>query len=554
MAQAFVTDSMEFQRIRAIPRRLFHLESYEDCTPLFAKTGEYSLRPIQSAALIEAAKTNGLFAPIGVGFGKGLISLLLPEALDSKKSVLLIPSTSLKAQLYSEIRTFYHRHFHLPIDRIVVVTYSELSSANNANILEELYPFDTVIADECHFFRHPSSARTKRFLRFMKAHPHVRFCGLSGTITSRSIKDYAHLIELALRKSSPLPRGYREMEAWAGVLDVNAKIHVEPGALRQLCAPGEEVRQGYRRRLVETEGVVATSESSLGTSLIVQKLSFEMPLSIKTELKKLTKTWKIEDDEIEQATRLASISRQLVAGFYYKWVWPNNKKDFDWLEARNAWHCEVREKLKFARPGMDSVLLLAQAAEQGRWASQTWDAWKAEKHKPGPKTVPVWLDDFLIDRAIAWGQAQDQPAIIWYEWKAVGERLAQKTSWPHFGEGTVASFSKDPIIICSIQSQGTGKNLQHFCRNLFTTLPPNGTTFEQTVGRTHRMGQLADEVTVDWFCHADVLSDAMKQVMLDAVYQEDTTPQKQKILYATKLEMEKEIRECHGIGIRTSTK
>ena len=69
-----VTNSVEFMRILALPRRVLDLSSVPDVTPLFHKRGG-TLRfwPIQSAALIEAAKADGLFAPIGVGWGKCVV-------------------------------------------------------------------------------------------------------------------------------------------------------------------------------------------------------------------------------------------------------------------------------------------------------------------------------------------------------------------------------------------------------------------------------------------------------------------------------------------------
>lgn len=333
-------------------------------TPLFAKTGELKFWPIQSAAIIEAAKADGLFAPIGVGWGKTLIGLALPEAFGSKRAVYLV-KPDLKRQLEREAETFYGKHFNLPLDRITIVSYTELSSASTATILEQIDP-DAIIADEAHCLRHKDSARTKRFLRFAKEHPSCKFAFMSGTMTTRSISDYAHLIELALRKNSPLPRGYREIKDWAGALDVEPEYQMGPGILRKLCKEGESVREGFQRRLVETEGVVATKESAIGTSLIICKLKPTAPKGIKALMAKVKKTWTIGDEELDSATAKARVLKQLACGFWYRWDWPGGERDFEWLEARRDWHREVRQKLQHATEGLDSPLLVSRAAERYR--------------------------------------------------------------------------------------------------------------------------------------------------------------------------------------------
>ena len=109
-----VSKSVEFMRILDIPRRVLKLDEVPDVTPVFRREGgTMSFWPIQSAALIEAAEADGLFAPVSAGDGKTLISLALPEAMDSKRAVLLVPS-QLKKKSEKEI-PFYEKHFSLPI-------------------------------------------------------------------------------------------------------------------------------------------------------------------------------------------------------------------------------------------------------------------------------------------------------------------------------------------------------------------------------------------------------------------------------------------------------
>jgi hypothetical protein len=536
--------SMEFRRIEALPRRTLDLTTVQDVTEMFRRPGgTMTLRPIQSAALLEAAMMNGGFFPLSCGAGKTLLTLLLPTALDSQNTVLLVPP-QLKRQLAREIETLYSKHFEIP-GVITVVAYSEISQAKHADILDKIKP-DLIIADEVHAIRSRAAARTKRFLRFMKDYPGTRFVGLSGTVTSRSLDDYAHLIELALRKSSPLPRGYREVQDWAGALDVKPEYEVGPGALLRFCAPGENVRQGFRRRLVESQGVVASSENEVGASLIITKRTIKLPVSVQRVYDEVKKSWSIEGEEFSDILTQIRVLRQIACGFYYRWKWPNGEKDFEWLEARANWNMAVREKLKQSRAGLDSPLLLANAAtrsltgkgEGPTWpaGAAVWSAWKDVKHRPEPPVESVWLDDFLLDdlqRQAKSATQGDTKTIIWYEHRAVGERLAALTGWPLYGEGTDASPSRESIIIASIATQGTGKNLQHFNNNIFASLPPNGSTFEQTISRTHRPGQLADDVTALWYAHTLETASSMDKIKADALYQLDSLGAPQKVLTAT---------------------
>jgi len=306
---------------------------------------------------------------------------------------------------------------------------------------------------------------------------------------------------------------------------------------------------GFRRRLVETEGVVATQEGAIGTSLVIRQLTMEVPEKVKDLIANVKKTWTIGDKELESATEKARVLKQLASGFWYRWAWPKDEPDYEWLEARSAWSREVRSKLSHASEGLDSPLLLAQAAERYRvwesegcprpkpkkvWDSFYWNAWRLVKDRRPPPTEAVWEDSFVVEYAVAWAAKQKEPAIIWYSSTTVGEKIAAKGRFPLFGEGTDASECKKKVIVASIRTQGTGKNLQHYCRNLIIELPPNGTTVEQLVGRTHRPGNEADEVEVDWLGHTPELEDAMAKAIDDAEYMEKTTGQRQKLLYATK--------------------
>lgn len=559
-----VSRTPEFERISRLPRRKLNLERALDLTPLFAlrKGGDFRLRPLQSVALAEAAEIGGLFCTGSVGSGKALIALLLPEAMDAKRAVILTKA-HLKVPLLRAAHDFYGKHVRIPWDRFTVVSYEELSSPKSGGRLEELQP-DVIIGDEAHSLKHKDSVRTDRFLRYARHHPHVRYAWLTGTAARKSLKEFAHLLDLALGLGSPAPKDHYELLSWCGAVDLSPAHPTDPGMLETFCEAGETVREGYQRRLFSTPGVVRDEGRDLiGASLTICRRSLLVPPAVRMLVEGVQKNWKLGDLEMKLAIEQAQATRQLSLGFYYRWEWPGGRRDTEWLDARSEFHAEVREKLKRRRPGMDSPFLLAGAADRywrwfcgyettdeetgeivrvppktgakpkNSWESETWLAWNEVRHRAKPTTKTIWVNEFLVDASLKWTKSISSGGIIWYHYRALGERVAEKGGFPIYGAGKDAELATAKVIVCSIKAQGTGKNLQaRYSRNLFTSLMPNAEEFQQTVGRTHRPGQEEDEVSVDWFGTGEncLAMEALKQ---EAEFQEQTLGEKQKVLYAT---------------------
>lgn len=538
----------ELARIQALPRRKpeWKENPYAFTTThplcrgcLLCSSGQPRLFPAQAAALKEAAELRGLISMQGVGCGKTLVALLLPTVLDAKKTVILV-DPALKPQMIERDIPYYSKHFDIRCSRIEIVAYSELSSASKADVLERLAP-DLVVADECHRLKSINSARTKRFVRYMQEHPECAFVGLSGTLISRSILDYAHFFELALRKKSPLPNRYGDLHEWAAAIDDNPQsFPIAPGKLLSFCEEGEDLKSGFRRRIIETPGVITTPEQPLGTSLVLLART-PSDDAIDAALAKLSKLWVWDGEEIEDVIAFNRIARQLSLGFYYRWVWPNDKPDLEWLEARANWHRAVRKFLRNrSKPGMDSPLLLARAAESGVWKSSAWGPWSRVSIRRPPPVEAVWLSDRLIEDALEW--CAKERGIVFYEHQAFGERLAERGSLPLFGGGEQASQDilkaspdKMPVIVCSQHAHGTGKNLQQYS-NLLVTSPPSGAVaWEQIVGRVHRPGQLADTVYVSTYLHTEVFRKALEGAFNNARFLEGINGNRMKLLYADRV-------------------
>lgn len=554
-----VQPSMELERIVAIPRRVLAPDSYEaDLTDKYRRPGgTMRLRPVQSAIIHEAARANGLLGCAAAGSGKTLASLLVGAEMGAKKIVLLVPP-QLRAQLLSVDIPRLNQHFFLPLDRLRIVAYSELSNARTHDILDQIKP-DVIVADEAHSLKLRQAARTKRFNRYFREHPECRFVGLSGTITRKSLVDYQHLSELALKKNSPLPNSWHALCEWSEAIDVSDDP-MPPGALLKLCDDEERaaatdpgaladtakaaaahraVRSAFRRRLVETPGVVATSESAVGTSLVINAVRPVVPAEVTVAIRELRRKWEIAGDELTDILEVSRIARQLAAGIFTRWDWPNKEVDYDWLAARSAWHKEVREVLKRSLKGMDSPLLVTNAVIDGRVTSDNYARWvEVKSHwRPEPPRETVWISDFLVKYAVEWGRengTRATPAIIWCSHVAIGNAIARAGGFPYFGAGsdeelTKVDVRKTPCIVASVRAHSVGKNLQQFNTNLITTPGPSGADFEQLIARTHRPGQEADEVRLDICVHTEELMEAFCSAMKDAQYIEDSQGQKQKL-------------------------
>lgn len=388
----------------------------------------------------------------------------------------------------------------------------------------------------------------------MRTHPGTRFVPLSGSFTTRSILDYAHLLKWALGPRCPLPTDHPTLTDWALAIDPQrpGQPMNTPGALAGFCAVGENVRQGYQRRFADTPGVIVTVKSSVaGTSLYLRQRhpAGGVPAVVQKALDDLNTTWEIGGQELMEAMHVARYARQLACGFYYRWRWSTGllptPQEQVWLNANHSWSRAVRAFLTHnAVKGLDSPMLLWDACARGKPPNEdlwvAFNAWVVIKPMYDPRAETVWLDDFMIRDAVDWAdtvKALGKTGIIWYQHDAVGDALYRR-GFPWYGAGADAGTSDpmlEPIIVCSIRAQGEGKNLQNRSMNYVSSPPSNGPSWEQMLGRTHRPGQQEDEVWVDVPLHTPENVDAIRQALADARYIQDSQGQPQKLLLATRL-------------------
>lgn len=527
------------------------------------KRAGLSLRPVQRQALAAIADAGGGLLPIGVGHGKTFVSLLSGAALGASLVIVLVPPRCVR-QTYDALAQI-DSHFSIP--KVEVVSYSKLSLATSSDLLRKLVdghaPARVVlVADEAHNLKNFSAARTKRVDRFLRDHAGIRFVAMSGTLSSKSIRDFAHLSEWALREGSPVPRpssagGTQALDHWAAGIDVDGQPSgtdwqwCEPlwqwagnTPANMLVVPTPERRAGLRqslyKRMATTQGVTLTDQSAFGASLYVEPLRFDLPPHLTEMMREVVRTKCAPDGvPIESPVEQWRILRQLSLGFYYRWAWPHGQPDVEWLQARSEWARQVRTQLDaHADEGYDSPLLVfnrvAREHKEGqrRAIHRAWQQWVAVKDRPAPPVEPVWVSEVVLDKCFA--AVQNEPAtLVWYADEAVADALARRGMLVVRAGKPVPS--KVQTCAVSVKSHGVGLNLQGWANNLVLSPSGSGQEWEQLIGRTHRPGQQQDEVWVQVLAHTSAFTEALDKAKANALYLQHTTGQPQKLLLATYL-------------------
>ncbi len=603
MQRQSVPHSRELDRVLSIPRRTWEdnaIELAAELTELLKRPGgKMALRPVQAVAFKDAYDQQGALCPIGVGHGKTLFSLLVAYVLDSARPMLVLP-----AKLIEKTKREWQilaSHWWIP-NWINLVSYELLGRVQRKDTLDQYQP-DLLIFDEAHRLKNRKKAAvTKRVERYVTHHKFhekpardcelcasntprrpVRVCAMSGTITSKSIRDYAHIVQWCIPHHSPVPWTWVETEQWALAIDelVNANSRVDPGALLKLCDARENdapdattaARRGWQRRLRETPGIVATTEGHLGSSLLVSGIEHSPSPAIDDAFEMLRGNpakrdagdlryagWQLPDGwQLIDGAAVWAYARQLALGFFYVW---DPRPPPEWMLARSLWAAFARDVIKQGK--LDSELDVALHAHEFRvtvddvlgWreapphkdpeigARHVYDHWaKSFNGRPSmrdsfkPNQKPVWICDSALNLCADW-MREHPKGIVWVEHVAFGVALEQRTGYRYFGrkgldrEGRAIEDAHGPVI-ASVEANKEGRNLQDkWCDNLDTAPAADGAETEQKIARTHRSGQLEDTVTWDVFMGCVENASAFWRAVDRARYIQDTTGNAQKLVYA----------------------
>lgn len=338
---------------------------------------------LQAKAVLSYEKWGGLFGIVGCGWGKTAITLMIAQRAfrfrGIKKTLLLVPPDVYNQLVRTDI-PFINERTPLTVPFIklgrsdlfqrniaagsnyigcYILPYSLLSTKDATDILNAIAP-QLIIADEAHTLKNKTAAKTRRLMDYVNAN-HPEFVALSGTLSTKGIEEYHHLIKACLRENSPLPMTWQEAQDWGIVLDTSSQPSEDQmRPLTPLVSWAMERFQGvnfsidvagyrsaYQKRLESAPGVVASGDKELGTSLIIRN----------TPVKSYTKTKnpggpdhgregiaapggkrliqlidQVEEmktpngDEIDYAVHKFKWLYELSAGFYYELTWPTTEK------------------------------------------------------------------------------------------------------------------------------------------------------------------------------------------------------------------------------------
>lgn len=469
-----------------------------------------------------------------------------------------------------------------------VLPYSLLQRARCTTKLYEIEP-DLIISDEAHKLRNIDTAGASRVFGYVEAQQnetppiYVRGAAWSGSFTEAAITDYGPTAALCLRERSPVPHDRDALEDWGRCINPKfAKTDKDrdpnnpwskaapAGALLQLDdGRGGHVTEVFYRRLTETPGVVATTSPAVKSELVIVENTprYPTPDVILNHLDVLREQWiRPDGEQLVDALTVARVARELAAGFHYYWYFPNGEPMpliLEWLDVRKRYRQELRWFLSNRKPYLDSPMLAELAAKrfygdintpelpEGEsheawemkhplWESMMWPEWRDIKGLVKPETRAQRIDDYLARDASEWGQ--ENRGIIWYDSSEFGKWVAELSGLTRHGGGpdAGAEIGKEDgkrSIIASIKSHGTGRDgLQRiFCDQLFAQPPASATTWEQALGRLHRVGQAAPQVFARFNRHTEELAAHVDQALARATYVERTMGAKQKLRLGFKL-------------------
>ena len=553
----------------------------------------------------------GALAHVPVGQGKTLLSLVLAQIAFTQKSmerILLFVPAQVRAQLvFADIPwarrrvnittpiidlgdlTPKHRARRAQRERgLFIMPYSTLSGRDGAELLDSIEP-QLIIADEAHSLRARNTARTRRFLKWINGRE-ISFVPMSGTLTSKSLRDYHHLAHLALGEGIPIPIHAMAAKEWGDVLDSEAQPNEYQ--LRMLAplrdwARGsvagdypptvEGSRRAFEARFNSAPGVIM-DQSEIGTSLTYCNSEILPPdgypgyKQVEDLITQVDVGWITPNgDDIDHGMLKWKWIEELSAGFYHKLSWPDGLDPAVLDRAKihhmkqQVYHRVLRDWLKHdGVTGMDTPFLVGQ--DMVRHAdknvgSRLYTTWKSMKEAAWPEmperdSQAVRLCDFKVAAAANWAntispeEIEQYGAILWVHHQELGRWLMEilgqgphrdRLLWaPSAGERRGIdeilidpAYNRGKVIVASIKAHGTGKNLQWLQNMLVVQWPRDAKTAEQMVGRLHHTGQEADHLDIHMM--RSTLHDHINfaACLNDALYVEQTMGMRQKLLFGT---------------------
>jgi hypothetical protein len=501
-ARPEVRDTEEFRRVCDVARRRLtqaHADAWaEALTPELLQPGARArLRPWQACGIAEVVENDGGVLGLPVGLGKTLITYVTARLMGARRPILILPSVLIPKTLHDFAS--YTGTWRAPNPPPRLISREQLGPETGAKIISGHRP-DLILVDETDELANGESAASRRIDRYVLANRKrydrgdpewVKVVAMTGTLSRKSLMGYWHLLCWALDDRAPVPLLRGEAKMWAAALDEttrNAMRRPLPGPLGHNRAAALE---WFRKRLLETPGVVIVDGDTCAAPLTVrQRLAKECPKIDEYSRRLLL-------DEIPDMVVSDPLSRWRLDGFigcglYQKYQPPPPQQ---WRDTR-------RDIAKLVRDTIAHSDLDTEAQVMRRHADHpTVKAWREIKptFKPERHTVAVWFSSATIESAAEWLYEQpNTPSIVWCGNVEFGRALAKVLRLAYFGaEGKdadgrglhVAPTTKSMVV--SWNANKRGFNLQAWGRHLIVHPPQSAKYLEQIFGRAHRSGRTA---------------------------------------------------------------
>jgi hypothetical protein len=366
------------------------------------------------------------------------------------------------------------------------------------------------------------------------------FIPMTGTFMESSICDAAHLFGLALREQSPLPAFGTHLAIWSACLDAEGasdKPGVSTTELEYFSAVARQLgdehnpRAAVYKRIRDTAGVIMTTTGAVDElPLYIRPVRPRVPAACRALVQHISEHKCSPDGSVvyESPAHVAMAIRHAMCGFWLRWDWDAvGGRDEKWIEAKRTWSAVCRAELEQrSAPGYDTPALVLQtvlrrADVQSPVYRAAYDWWQV-MDRPEPPRIAVWVDDFLVQ----WALAQPGDPIIWYQSDAMGEAF-RAAGVETYGAGTDLQGTRRRVA-ASIRVHGTGTQLQPWNYAIVVEPPMGAAAWEQLIGRLHRPGQAAPCVVFDVCTHAVSLDTPQMR----AEFQRELKGQQQKLLDA----------------------
>ena len=551
--RGFVKDSTELRRVLNLPRASAWEDSSEVLSKFYRRPGgTMTFFPVQAKILETMHDVGGLFGLVGVGEGKTLPSYVSGTVMDAKRVAIIVPS-KLRKKTHRDFAKL-KPHWYGP-DKYKVFGYREIGVVSGETKLQDFKP-DLVVLDEFHHVGNPASSVSKRVVRYLRDYGPT-LMAMSGSALDRSLMSIHHVLALTLGiEGMPLPAPRAECKQWARAVDEKVAIRARIGALSlftrtELATDLQTVRDAIGERITSTPGVIRTKRSSCSAPIVIDFFD-PRPDLLKPIIRKLVQT-KTDPSGVEcEPSMVYQHLRTLCSGFWYEQVPPYPEP---YMRTRRDWNrfktdilaqdivifkSVVMTRRDFEKlrtdeepSSIDSALQVANAVRRGKLDDFGWlTKWKTEEAKYRGKQVARWITDEPLLRCIP-----KEPTIIWVEHRAAGRLLAKLSGLKYYAEeglcGKESILDADPkgSIIASIGACHEGFNLQAWHRNVVVPPPANGRIWQQLLGRTHRTGQLADEVYFAIMLGHGAVFEHFVQAVQDARFIQSTEGE-QKLLIA----------------------